>query len=219
MPVMLWGWSSEKLSRCYLWDKLLVGWKCKQYNYYINLQNTSESAITQQWWILKKSTNWTVSYTSDWVVAIPSWEQLRITKYIDDISEYSWVTITINVNLTLWWRYWWSAPMLTALSNSEASWYFLNRITYNSSSYRWLWIYKGNSQLAKDMNSTTSWRNEISFDIDFITWIITGRDKTSTVTRTETTINDILSKHYVWAMVWWANGKNHTLKDIKIQFR
>lgn len=28
MPIMLWGWGSENLSRCYLWDQLLVWGKC-----------------------------------------------------------------------------------------------------------------------------------------------------------------------------------------------
>lgn len=28
MPIMLWGWSWENLSRCYLWDQLLVGGDC-----------------------------------------------------------------------------------------------------------------------------------------------------------------------------------------------
>ena len=28
MPIMLWGWSWENLSRCYLWDQLLVWGKC-----------------------------------------------------------------------------------------------------------------------------------------------------------------------------------------------
>ena len=78
MPIMLWGWNSEKLSRCYLWDQLLVGGEC------ITPPNDMLFFYPFNWDIKDYSWNWydltinqwSVSFTDDY--ATTSWNYVEL---------------------------------------------------------------------------------------------------------------------------------------------
>lgn len=53
MPIMLWGWSWENLSRCYLWDQLLVWGNCKIIEQFDMKTIWTRYNMYKQWYSIK----------------------------------------------------------------------------------------------------------------------------------------------------------------------
>ena len=101
---MLWGWSSEKLSRCYLWDQLLVGGDCVEHLPELYKWNRTNDQETTFW------SRWQLSFSPDWTT-ISNWNVMN--KYL-----YRWtcttpyslssITSTSDIYLNIGWGSWWS---------------------------------------------------------------------------------------------------------------
>ena len=103
---MLWWGSSEKLSRCYLWDQLLVGGECdapyRTIQWYQDLNdslvpNSSSSAQYTCWlnisWDWKKIYCWYTAPIAPYEITLNNWA-------------LSWSTIVQQTSFHPWWWWW-----------------------------------------------------------------------------------------------------------------
>lgn len=141
---MLWWGSSEKLSRCYLWDQLLVGGECWCYtvnsNTYAYLPFKSD--MLDHWpnnLQVTQSTLWSTQY--NWYIEthwlkIPNnvWQTFTIMARAKVDANSDW-QLFMNYN----WNYpysWWDL-VLNLNMNTKQKWYY--RIEYLSWWYSWKW--------------------------------------------------------------------------------
>lgn len=141
MPIMLWGWNWENLSRCYLWDQLLVGGECwYQFKWQLDLiSNTFWHDwvwfLTDIWWeFLSIASNHNSSATIYWMVIGSDWTMLRNNSVSSPIRyswDPSWSFHPINKTVFLrsewdWWVYNYDTSNLTiwSLVMNYWSWYW-----------------------------------------------------------------------------------------------
>ena len=96
MPIMLWWWNNENLSRLYKWDELLVGWKCEIVETYTWL---STQNIYKNWMCIKKAIlqyqfdNSSGSWWEDWYTWLS--------------NSVSWVYSLIRTWSWYWYNWYW----------------------------------------------------------------------------------------------------------------